>query len=339
MSEIRSDLMSFSRIIVAPERGERPDCFSIDQGEYTLPIEKCPFCAGHEDMTPPEIYRIQNSDHPDQWQTRVVPNKYPLLRVETLLTREGTLFADTISGVGAHEVIIETPNHHLKPWEYTPTQLESVFAVICSRIDDLRRDSRIRYITAFKNYGTGAGATMEHPHSQIVGLPMFPPRIKSIFSRVRDYYDKKERCFFCDMIKFEMNEETRVICDNDDFVAFCPYSSWAPFLVAVYPKHHMHDITRMDSGIRKNFARILVELYRRFYEALGDVPLNAFLHTAPSFVKQLNHPEYWSNIEFDYHWHLELLPRITKVGGLELATGVSVNVVPPNQSAEFLRKL
>jgi len=232
MSELRWDPLKQYWVIIATERGRRPRDFYVEPASF--PSITCPFCYGNEDKTPPEIFAIRPSGLPNtpNWKVRVIPNKYPALRVEGELENRGYGPYDLMNGIGAHEVIIETPDHDKSLADLTPDDITGVLIAWRSRILDLRRDFRFRYMILFKNHGARAGATLSHSHSQLIAVPLLPPEAATELKVCRNHYAAKERCLFCDLLAFELKEGTRVVREFSNFVILAPYAASLPLSCA-----------------------------------------------------------------------------------------------------------
>ena len=329
MPELRKDPIIGRWVIISTDRGKRPSEF-----EYTAPAPKagfCPFCPGNESKTPPEVlsYRKSGGGHnAPGWHIRVVPNKYPALKVEGDLNREGDGVYDKMSGVGAHEVIIESPNHKDTLSSITPAQLEEVFWSYRDRIIDLKKDMRLRYILIFKNHGEAAGATLEHTHSQLIALPIIPKRVAEEIDGSLEYYNFKERCIFCDIIRQEIMQGIRVVAENQDFIALSPYAPKSPFEIWVLPKAHESAFENCQKHHYENLSTIFIDVLKRMDKVLNYPPYNFILHMAP--LKN-GAGQY-------YHWHFEIMPKLTKVAGFEWGSGFYINPTPPEEAAKFMRE-
>ncbi|MBI5492578.1 MAG: galactose-1-phosphate uridylyltransferase [Deltaproteobacteria bacterium] len=328
MPELRKDPIVGRWIIISTERGKRPSEF-----EFTQPSPKvgfCPFCPGNESKTPPEVlaYR-KNSGGPNSagWHIRAVPNKYPALKVEGELNREGDGVYDKMNGVGAHEVVIESPNHSDTLASIPVRQFEEVLWAFRDRIIDLKKDSRLKYILIFKNHGEAAGATLEHTHSQLIALPIIPKRVAEELDGSLEYYNFKERCVFCDIIRQEIMQGVRVVSENRDFIAVTPYAPKAPFEIWILPKVHESNFENCQKHHYENLSIIFSDVLKRIDKVLNYPPYNFILHAAP--VKD-------GASQF-YHWHFELIPKLTKVAGFEWGSGFYINPTPPEEAAKFLR--
>lgn len=335
MSELRYDPVKQIWSVIATDRSRKPDDYLVKRLEFRRDeLSVCPFCEGNEDRTGQEIFALRKGN---RWQTRVVPNRYPAFRIEGELKRTAHGIYDTVNAVGAHEVVIETPDHGMNPGNYTETVLHNLFHTFRERIKDLKKDTRFRYIMPFKNYGLLAGAALDHPHSQIIALPVTPNVVKTKLTSALKHYQTKERCLFCDILDQERDENTRIIYENQDFVALCPYASAIPFEVVIYPKRHSHCFTETDEGELSGLADITKEVFQRLHGCLEDPPLNMVIHTSPPVVKRPSQSGYWNSIKEDFHWHIEITPRLSGTAGFETGTGFFINSVAPESAAEYLK--
>jgi UDPglucose--hexose-1-phosphate uridylyltransferase len=277
-------------------------------------------------MTPPEIMAYRSGS---AWSLRVVPSKFAVLRVEGGLDRDGDGIYDRMSGIGAHEVVVETPSHVVSPTDLTEQAIEKVFAAFRERFRDLKNDRRLRYVHAFKNFGVAAGARVEHTHSQLIALPLVPRRVRDEIEAAQKHYDAKERCIYCDLIRQETSAGSRLVLESDRFVVVEPYASRYPFETWILPKQHRSHFEDVEPDHLGSLAWVLKSTLRRIEKALERPAYNLVLHTAP--VQEFSNPF--------YHWHLELLPKVTRVSGFDLGTGYYVNPTPPEEAAQFLREV
>ena len=335
-SELRKDPVTGRWVIVAGERGRRPNPFhrytASEVAPGVDPAEACPFCPGREEMTPPEIlaFRPDNGGaSPPQWSVRVVPNRYPALRIEGTLDKRGEGLYDRMRGIGAHEVVIESPEHGTDPSGYTPQQMADVIQAYRDRMADLLNDSRFRYVLVFKNHGAAAGATLAHPHSQIIALPVLPARVEMELGGAQQYYEYRGRCVWCDILAQEIADARRLVSQNADFVAFAPFASRSPFELSILPRTHEAYFWTLGKAQTESLAEILQDVLRRYKLALRDPPYNYVIHTAPPGC---THPE-------SYHWQVELMPKLTEVAGFEWGSGFYINPTPPEEAASTLREL
>ena len=329
MSELRKDPVTGRWVIISTERRKRPSDFRIDPVR-SAPDPACPFCEGHEHMTPRELLAYRRSgDAPNQpgWDLRVVPNQFPVLRVEGGLDRQGEGLFDKMNGIGAHEVIIETPRHQDTLATMSDEAIEQVLWSFRERVRDLKQDRRFRYIIIFKNHGSAAGASLDHSHSQLIALPIVPREVRDEVEGARQHFSSKERCVFCDIIRQDATEGRRVIAENADTIALAPYAPRFPFETWLLPKRHQSLFEEAPRHEYASLARLLGDILRRMNKALVSPPYNLLIHSAP-FVEPAN--------DF-YHWHVEIIPKLTKVAGFEWATGFYLNPTSPEEAAQVLR--
>ena len=330
MPELRKDPITDRWVIIATERARRPADFVRESATTTPSGRFCPFCAGNESKTPPEVLAYRNGSGANQpgWSLRVVPNKFPVLEIEGELGREGEGLFDRMQGVGAHEVVIESPDHILNISELNEKAVEQVLWAFRDRVRDLKNDRRLRYVLLFKNQGTAAGATLEHTHSQLIALPVVPKRVQEEVEGSKNYYDFKERCVFCDLIRQEAKSGARVITETDRFIVLAPYAARFPFETWILPRHHRSHYEDIDAQQLENLAWVLKTTLRKIDKVLERPPYNFLIHTAP--LQEAANP--W------FHWHIEIIPHLTRVAGFEWGTGFYINPTPPEEAAQFLRE-
>ncbi len=328
MPELRRDPVTGRWVIVSTDRLRRPHDFHFESAAVRG-REHCPFCPGHEAMTPPEVlaYRHGSAPNTPGWDVRVVPNKYPALQVEGTLDRQGEGMFDRLSGIGAHEVIIETPDHDRRMALLSETEIERVLWAWRERMLDLKRDVRLKYILVFKNHGAAAGATLEHPHGQLIALPIVPDFVRDEIEGARRHFALKERCVFCDIIAEERRDERRLIQENAEMIAVAPYASRFAFETWVLPRRHAARFEEAPKAEYESLARLLKAVLQRLDRALDSPPFNLVLHTSP-FAEEVGDV---------YHWHIEIMPRVTRVAGFECGTGFFINPTPPEEAAQVLR--
>jgi UDPglucose--hexose-1-phosphate uridylyltransferase len=281
-------------------------------------------------MTPPEILAFRQGQEPNMpdWWVRVVPNKFPALAIEGELNKRGIGMYDMMNGVGAHEVIIETPKHNLDPSVMTIEQLSEVLWAYRERYLDLRKDPRFKYILIFRNHGKVAGASLEHPHSQLIATPMIPIDVLTELQGAEVYYKFHDRCIWCDMVQQELGLGTRVVSETDRFVAFEPFASKYPFETWLLPKLHQASFPMMTRERIEEFAGLLRDALARISRCLNSPPYNFAQHTAPC-----------TNEDSDvFHWHMVIMPRLTIAAGFEMGTGIYINVTSPEEAARYLRE-
>jgi UDPglucose--hexose-1-phosphate uridylyltransferase len=340
MPELRHDPIQKRWVIIASERGRRPDDFP--RVEEPLPRGFCPFCEGNESKTPPEIVAVRhNGSCPNQpgWEIRVVPNKFPALRIEGGLDRKGLGAYDKMNGVGAHEVIIESPRHDLNLAEAPIDHLVKVIRMYRERLVDLQRDFRFKYILIFKNYGAAAGASLEHPHTQIIATPVTPLTLAEELNSAKEHYQDKERCLFCDLIQQELESGERIVISGERFVAMTPFASRFPFEMFLAPRSHYHSFAEIGDDMIPHLAATLKEVLLRIKKCLNNPPYNFLIHTIPNVRARPKRASYWDTIEVDFHWHIELIPRLTRIAGFEWGTGFYINPTAPEEAAKYLREV
>jgi UDPglucose--hexose-1-phosphate uridylyltransferase len=339
MPELRKDPIIGRWVIVATERAKRPDQFSLQSAE-TAAEKPCPFCEGHESQTPQEIYSIRtksSAKNAPGWDVRVIPSQTPFLRIEGDLERRGKGLYDLMNGIGAHEIVVETSQHTANMADLSADQIAKVFTCYIDRINDLEKDPRFKYVLVFKNYGWSAGGgRVRHSRSQVIATPVNPKRVKEELVGSRQYHDYHERCIFCDLIRQEIELKERLILEVDGFIAVVPFAARFPFEVWILPKKHSCDIVSLTEADRKNLAKILKQVLTKLKVGLNDPPYNYIIHTAP-FRRQKT--GYWRTIGDDYHWHMEITPRLTRVAGFEWGTGFYICPVTPEAAAKYLREV
>jgi len=239
-----------------------------------------------------------------------------------------------MSGFGAHEVVIESTDHEKTIEDLSTEEIREVLTVCQDRIQDLHKDIRFRYVLLFKNEGSQAGASLSHPHSQLIATPITPKRVKEELAGAESYYKQKERCIFCDMIAHEKEEGLRLVYENDQFITYCPFASRFPFEMCLLPKHH--ELNFFESRVHlTEMAQSLKATMEKLDKVLNHPQYNYVFHTGPNLFPRRG---YWETIHEDYHWHLEIIPRLTKVAGFEWGTGFYINPTSPEDAAKYLRE-
>lgn len=337
--ELRRDPIVGRWVIIAARRAERPMA-EVDERERDVDPRDCPLCPGNESKTPPEVFAIRpDGSQPNTpgWLIRVVPNKYPALVIEGDLKRRGLGMFDLMNGVGAHEVIIETPEHKYSLADLPVQQIKLILVAYRERIIDLRNDKRFLYTLVFRNYKAVAGATLSHPHSQLIAIAITPEVVKRELECARSHFMEKQRCLFCDLLNQELKLGERVVLETEHFAVLSPFAARFPYELHIYPKEHCHDFVLMSEEQLDDFARTLKRILSCIRSALDDPPYNYVLHTSPNPVPRPGRPDYWQTLPYDYHWHLEFIPRLTRIAGFEWGTGFYINQVPPELAAKVLR--
>ncbi len=350
-SELRHDPLLRRWVAVAENRANRPHAFVSDDS----PDEPsgCPFCEGHEDETPAELFAIRDSDGSSQvgsrpgheWRVRVVKNKYPAVTVDDMPADDSSLGVDdatssetvaedvrdhvTHPGYGSHEVIIESPRHVARTTDLTVSDLTDVLIAYRARLLDLRDDRRLRQAVVFKNVGAAAGATLEHAHSQLMALPFVPPLIAEELQGAKDYYERHGECLFDAMLADELSGSSRIVAENERFVSFCPFASRAVYETWIMPRQHESHFEEADDATLGDLAHLLLDCMHRIDAVLERPAYNYIIHSGPFDTPNLRH----------YHWYVEVVPRVTKIAGFEWATGCAINLVAPETAAKRLREV
>lgn len=340
MSELRKDLISGRWVIIATERSKRPDDFRPAGGQARAeePRGFCPFCQGNEGKTPPEIFALRETGTaPDSpgWRVRVVPNKFPALNRGTTPSKHTRGVFEWMEGIGVHEVIIENPDHDRDLPDLADGHVRDVLWVIQQRIKAIEEDLRYQYVQLFKNKGKEAGASLSHPHSQLVATPIVPKRVKEeVYGAERLFRGLKE-CAFCRIIREEQAMGERLVYQNRHFAVITPFASRFPFEMAVFPLRHSPLFTTLRGEELESLAETLKTILTGLKETLADPAYNLVLHKAPNPALSVKN---WPEIGIYYHWHIEIFPILTKVAGFEWGTGYYINPVPPETAAGFLRR-
>jgi UDPglucose--hexose-1-phosphate uridylyltransferase len=331
MPELRKDPVTGRWVIISTERNKRPSDFTVT---HVRPVgrEFCPFCPGHEDMTPREVLAYRsNGQGPNEpgWDIRVVPNMFPALKVEGSFDREADGMFDRMNGIGAHEVIIESADHSKTLATMSEGEIERVLSAYRDRIRDLKQDGRLRHILVFKNHGAPAGATIEHTHSQLIALPLVPDFVREELDGARRHFAEKERCVFCDIVRQELAAGRRVVQENADIVALSPYAPRFPFETWLLPRRHGARFEDATTNEYESLARMLKAILTRLDRALEQPPYNLVLHTAPFTGEPTE----------SYHWHIEILPKVARSAGFEWGTGFFINPTSPEEATQVLRAI
>ncbi|HSE83612.1 MAG TPA: galactose-1-phosphate uridylyltransferase [Thermodesulfobacteriota bacterium] len=345
MRELRFDPIRNRWVIISTERARRPNDYIVagergdDKPEKN--VAACPFCEGSEGKTPSEIFAVRvNGSGPNSpgWRVRVVPNKFPALQIEDNTFRYAMGIFDVVSGAGAHEVIIETPDHDKGLADLDVGWIKDVLLCFRERIKDLLHDNRLRYILIFKNHKEKAGASLMHTHSQLIATPIVPPILKQELAVCRENYRSKERCLICDLIKQETDFRERIVYETERYMIWAPFASSFPFETWILPKKHQHDYSLLDDRELRELAFVMRLNLLSLKNLLNDPPYNFVLHTSPPEFDRPGRPDYWDSIELDYHWHMEFVPRLTTIAGFEWGAGFFINPTPPEIAAGYLKE-
>lgn len=340
MSEMRHDPLHRRWVVIAPERAARPTDYAALSQKNEGEVD--PFAEGNEGMTPPEILAVRKAGTKKNgpgWSVRVIPNKYPGFRVEGDLERHGDGLYDVMSGLGAHEVVVETPSAEMTLTDLDEEHLFELGRVYRDRMTDLMRDVRLRYVLLFKNHGRIAGSSLSHPHSQIIATTITPRIIAHKLEAAKEHFASKERCLICDIIDQEVRDRKRIVCENERFIAFAPFASRFDFEVWIMPRYHQHDFRTISDEDLRLFMLLKQKVALRLKLALDDPPYNMVLQSAPNAESEAPRPTHWATLKHDWHWHVEITPRLSISQGFEWVTGFFINTTPPEQAAGILRDI
>jgi UDPglucose--hexose-1-phosphate uridylyltransferase len=320
MPELRKDPVTGHWVIVGTERPRRPEDFQPIV--HPPPAGSCMLCPGSERTMPPAVltYRTHDGAAADSaWRVRVVPSKFPTLRVEGELERRGQGLYDLMNGVGAHEIIVESPHHDDTFATLSLAALEDVLHAWQERIVDLRRDTRIRSVVIYRT-------PFDHPHSQVLATPTPPPDLQRELAHARSYHDYRERCLLCDILHQETHDGLRIVAELDHVLAFVPFAARTPFETWLLPRRHLAGYEHVTGQERRDLARVLRILVRRLHALVPGVGVAFVLHSAP--------PE--ENGGF-FHWHVEVTPEVRMAGLEPTASGFAINPLLPEDAARYLR--
>ena len=329
MPELRRDPVIGRWVIIDSGHTKGPLDFPKEDNTPTRKAV-CPFCPGREYQTPQEVDAVRPGNSPANtsgWLVRTIPNKFPVLSSDGSLQKEGHEMYDQMTGIGAHEVLIENPDHDKTITDLTQDEMKAVLSQYQGRFRQLSKDSRFKYVIIFKNFGASAGATVEHTHSQIIALPMVPKTVLEELKGSEHYYQQHGRCIFCDMISQEYQDKERIVVENSSFLAFCPYAPRYAFETWIIPKGHIANFSNTDEITQTHLAQILQDELKRVKKALGNPSYNYYLHTAPIGYVHAQR----------YHWHIEIIPKLTRSVGFEWGTGLHIVPTFPQDAARYLR--
>lgn len=328
MPEIRQNLITREWVIIATERAKRPEDFKKQKVEKEIPEyeQSCVFCPGNENKTPKEIFRIGDEK---SWKVRIVPNKFAALNSEGERIRKVEGIRHSVTGVGIHDVLIETPVHNLTTALLPIEQIKDIITAYKIRYFQIIKDKRVEMIIIFKNHGEGAGTSIIHPHSQIIGTPIIPSQIRYRMDIAMDYLDDTGDCVYCKVMEDELKAKERIILESKDFVSFVPYDALCPFHTWIFPKRHMSSFLEINEEEINDLAYQLKTVLGKLYYGLNNPDFNYCIRSNP---KDEGEVEY-------YHWYLTIVPRLTKSAGFELGSGMFINTSLPEQNADFLRKV
>jgi UDPglucose--hexose-1-phosphate uridylyltransferase len=326
MPEFRQNLATKEWVILAPERGKRPkDISEESQKKEPLPEKEanCPFCPGNENQTEEPVFSLPSRDN---WQVRVVPNKFAALDPSQLTDRTRIGMFLTAQGFGIAEVVIEHSKHNVNPALLEREELNNILLAYRQRQIEIGKNEKINLITIFRNHGLRAGTSLAHPHSQIIATPIIPPHVRYPLEQAVAYYDMYGSCVYCDMIREEISQAKRILFDGEHFAAFCPFASRSPFECRIYPKKHQASFILIEDSEILELAEIIKHVLSRLYFRLNDPDYNYFIRSAPIGDHDTRH----------LHWYMVIVPKITIPAGFEIGTGIYINTVSPEDAAHYL---
>jgi UDPglucose--hexose-1-phosphate uridylyltransferase len=329
MPELRQNFFTKEWVIIATERAKRPEDLATHREVQPIPefVESCPFCPGNESKTPPEVLRFPANG--ERWDVRVFPNQFAALSTEVQPTRSLQHLRRRIDGFGFHEVIVDSPDHSRYMGLLSDAHVASILRVYKERYNALSLDHRVNHITIFKNHGADAGASLQHPHSQLIATPVIPSQVRHRLFEALRHYDNAGECMFCHMVEREVEDQTRVVLKSERFVAMEVFAGGHAVCDAHLPAAahgQLRDISEMEIA---DLARVLRTLLAKIYVGLENPDLNFTVRSGPAEYAAARH----------FHWYVSVIPRLTRVAGFELGSGMFINTVLPEAAAEFLRKV
>lgn len=332
MPELRKDPVVGRWVIIATERARRPGVF-IGTQDNTFSDKDCEFCNNKEK----EIFTLR-TDPKGPWRVKVVPSGTPTLTMDAHFKARGHGFYDVANDYGTHEVVIETPEHIANMADLTQEQIRLVFDTYVVRYNELEKNRDFQYVIAYKNYGSAAGSRkIGHSRSQIIAMSVTPFSAKQKLAGAKQYFTYHERCLYCDMIRQEMEAKTRIVVESEHFLAIAPFAPRFVFETWILPKKHHCDFTQGVVGHIDDLAWIMKQVLTKFKVGLDDPAYNYVIHSAP--FRRTPYGLKWKTLNEDYHWHIEVMPRLTRVAGFEKGSGFYISSIPPESTAEFLREV
>jgi len=326
-SELRFDPVSKDWILIATGRARKPETFAKDlpagrQEKEIPPIKTCPFCHLETEKT---ILEYKNKK--GEWFVKVIPNKFPAFSVNMGLNKRKEGPYKVMDGVGFAEVVV-TRDHTRSMAQFSVQEIRQVLDVYQERYLDLMNEKFVDYVSIFHNHGYEAGASIYHPHSQIITHPVIDPDLRRSLNGSARYYRLHKKCVHCAMLDFDRKDARRIVFENRDFIVLCPFASKIAFEIRIYPKSHHAYFERIEDDEKEFLAEAFKVAFSKLSKALNDPPYNFFLHTAPCDGRNYDH----------YHWHFEILPKTSTWAGFELGTGIEISTIEPETAAKYLRK-
>lgn len=328
MPQFRQNFITKEWVIIAPERAKRPDQFARKEEKKEKPPfdQKCPFCPGNESQTPPAIYTLNNGGG---WNIRVVPNKFAAVNAELSPNRKRVGRFLSADGFGKAEVIIETPRHDQTLALMSGSEVRDVLETYKKRYSDLSKDDHVDMITIFRNHGATAGTSLAHPHSQIIATPVIQPAIRNLMQQALLYHDSYGECPYCVMLQEELRQGERIVYEGKYFVVFCLYASRTPFETRIIPRRHYSRFDGISKEEMEELSDIMRTTLKKLYVGLNDPDYNFVISSSPISDGELHYD----------HWRIMIVPKLTTPAGFEIGSGIFINIMPPEDSARFLRAI
>lgn len=328
MPEFRFNILTQEWVIIATERAKRPMAFAQTAGRMNLPQweQTCPFCPGNENATNVEVHRLIQND--GSWLTRTIKNKFPALQEDLIPTQSGDFFHTKIDGFGIHEVIIDTPRHDRGMPGLPLQDIEKIIETYRHRYLTHEQDPRVRHVILFKNNGEKAGSSLIHPHSQLIATPMISNQIEARIEVTRQYRAEHGKCLMCEMLRRELQENRRIVYQNEHFVCFLPYASLSSFHTWIFPREHHAHFGRLSDAQIPAMAETLYYVLKAQERLLGYPDYNFVIRSAPVGCS-----------EDDYHWYMSIIPRLSKTAGFEIGSNIYINPSLPEHNAIELRNV
>lgn len=325
ISELRFDLVSKNWVVIATGRAKRPEDFAKQERLKVEVAEKeCPFC----NLATQEKPLLEYKNEAGEWEVAVIPNKYPAFAQSGSLNERAEGPYSIMDGVGFHEVVV-TRNHEKSLAQLPPAQARKVIDAYQERYLELANEKFVNYISVFHNHGREAGASIAHPHSQIMAIPVIDPDLQGSINGSRLFFETQGECVHCKMMEWDREDKRRIIYENKEFVVLCPFASRVAFEMRIYPKEHHPYFERIKEMEKDQLADALQVALNKLFKGLNDPAFNFFLHTAPADGKDYGH----------YHWHFEILPKTSVWAGFEMGAGIEISTVEPESAAEYLREI
>ncbi len=323
-SELRFDLVSKDWVVIATSRGQRPSTFAQQRVKEETDQKDCPFCDLGVKTQPLLEYKNEKGEV----ELVVIPNKFPAFSRSDSLHERAQGPYSLMDGVGFHEVVVTT-DHKKSMAEFSVAQVRRVIDAYQERYLELANEKFVNYISIFVNYGREAGASVSHPHSQIIAIPLIDPDLQRSLNGSRLFFENQGECVHCKMLEWDLEDKRRIIFENKEFVVLVPFASRVAFETRIYPKEHHPYFERIKDREKEQLAEALQMALSKIFKGLNDPAYNFFLHTAPTDGKDYGH----------YHWHFEILPKTAIWAGFELGTGIEISTVEPEEAAEYLREI